>query len=74
MLAPWLTPHMTVGQLTFAVTTMVYALIATRFEESDLIEELGDRYLEYRKQVPTFIPGLATRKARRYKGRTSPTR
>lgn len=61
MLAPWITPHMTVGQLTFAVSTTVYVLIATRFEESDLIEELGNRYLEYRKQVPAFIPGLTTR-------------
>lgn len=61
MLTPWLTPHMTVGQLTFAVSIMVYVLIATRFEEADLIEELGERYLEYRKQVPAFIPGLSTR-------------
>lgn len=61
MLTPWLTPHMTVGQLTYAVSIMVYVLIATRFEEADLVEELGDRYLEYRKKVPAFIPGLATR-------------
>jgi protein-S-isoprenylcysteine O-methyltransferase Ste14 len=61
MLTPWLTPHMTVGQLTFAVSIMVYVLIATRFEEADLIEELGERYLEYRKQVPAYIPGLSTR-------------
>jgi protein-S-isoprenylcysteine O-methyltransferase Ste14 len=60
MLTPWLAPHMTVGQLTYAVSIMVYVLIATRFEESDLIDELGERYLEYRKQVPAFIPGLAT--------------
>jgi len=61
MLVPWLTPHMTVGQLTFAFSTMAYVLIATRFEESDLIGEIGERYLEYRKQVPAFIPGLAAR-------------
>lgn len=60
MLTPWLTPHMTLGQLTFAVSITAYVLIATRFEESDLIDELGERYLEYRKQVPAFIPGLAT--------------
>lgn len=61
MLTPWITPHMTVVRLTFAVSIMVYVLIATRFEEADLIEELGERYLEYRKQVPAFIPGPATR-------------
>lgn len=61
MLVPWLIPHLTVGQLTFAVSTAVYVLIATRFEESDLIEELGNRYLKYCKQVPAFIPGLAGR-------------
>jgi protein-S-isoprenylcysteine O-methyltransferase Ste14 len=60
MLTPWLTPHMTLGQLTFAISITTYVLIATRFEESDLIDELGERYLEYRKQVPAFIPGLAT--------------
>ena len=57
MLVPWLTPHMTVGQLVWAISVMVYVLAATRYEESDLIQELGDDYLTYRTEVPAFLPG-----------------
>jgi protein-S-isoprenylcysteine O-methyltransferase Ste14 len=58
MLVPWITPHMTIGQLTFAVGTMVYVLVATVFEERDLVADLGDRYRAYRTQVPAFVPRL----------------
>ncbi|MGD8430625.1 MAG: hypothetical protein PVH31_09460, partial [Ectothiorhodospiraceae bacterium] len=58
MLTPWLTPHMTVGQLAFAVGAVIYVLIATYFEEADLIAELGERYRRYRKAVPAFLPRL----------------
>jgi methanethiol S-methyltransferase len=61
MLTPWLTPHMTVGQITFAVGTMVYVLIATVFEERDLLAEMGDRYRIYRAQVPAFVPRLQSK-------------
>lgn len=56
MLAPWFTPHMTVGQLVFAFGAMAYVLAATPFEEADLVEEIGERYRAYRKEVPAFIP------------------
>lgn len=56
MIAPLVTPHLTVGHLVFTGATMVYIMLATRFEEADLIEELGDHYLHYRKRVPAFIP------------------
>jgi protein-S-isoprenylcysteine O-methyltransferase Ste14 len=58
MLVPWITPHMTIGQLTFAGGTMVYVLAATVFEERDLVADLGDRYRAYRTQVPAFVPRL----------------
>ena len=58
MLVPWLTPHFTVGQLVFALSVMVYVLIATVFEEADLVAEFGDRYRRYRKEAPAFIPRL----------------
>lgn len=64
MLTPWLTPHMTLGQITFAVGASIYVLVATVFEERDLIAELGDRYRSYRRQVPAFLPRPA-RKAPR---------
>lgn len=58
MLTPWLTPHMTVGQIVFAIGTTCYVLVATVFEEADLVAELGDVYLKYRTQVPAFLPRL----------------
>ena len=58
MLVPWITPHMTLGQLTFAVGTMVYVLVATMFEERDLVADLGDRYRAYQARVPAFVPRL----------------
>jgi methanethiol S-methyltransferase len=58
MLAPWVTPHLTVGQLVFAICATIYVLAATGFEEADLIEALGDRYRAYRAEVPAFLPRL----------------
>lgn len=57
MLTPWLTPHMTLGQLVWALTITAYILIVTRFEEADLIEELGEDYRQYQQRVPAFVPG-----------------
>jgi len=61
MLAPWLTPHLTVGQLVWALSVTVYVLIATRYEEADLIVEIGDDYRRYRDRVPSYIPGTKAR-------------
>ena len=58
MLMPWLTPNMTVGQLVWAVTVTIYVLVATRFEENDLIREIGDGYRKYRTDVPMFVPRI----------------
>ncbi len=57
MLVPWLTPHMTVGQLLWAITMTGYVLIATKFEEADLVRSLGARYRRYQTEVPAFVPG-----------------
>ncbi|WP_108810428.1 hypothetical protein [Sphingorhabdus sp. Alg231-15] len=56
MLAPLMTPHFTVGHLVFAAAAFVYILLATPFEEADLIEEIGEPYRNYRDRVPTFVP------------------
>ena len=78
MITPWLTPHLTVGHVVFALATLVYILAATPFEEADLIDELGDDYRTYRKRVPAFIPRLglfADRSSRRSQAaRPSPHR
>lgn len=58
MVTPWLTPHLTVGHIVFAAAATLYIVIATHFEEADLIDELGESYESYRERVPAFIPGL----------------
>ncbi len=58
IIAPWLTPHLTGGHVVFAIATLAYILAATPFEEADLIDDLGDRYRDYRSQVPAFVPNL----------------
>jgi protein-S-isoprenylcysteine O-methyltransferase Ste14 len=73
MLVPWLTPHLTVGQAVFGLSVAAYVLVATFFEEADLVAEFGDRYRRYRREVPAFVPWLrlpralkeAVRRARR---------
>jgi protein-S-isoprenylcysteine O-methyltransferase Ste14 len=56
MLVPWLTPHLTVGQAVFGLAVAAYVLVATFFEEDDLVAEFGDRYRRYRRDVPAFVP------------------
>jgi methanethiol S-methyltransferase len=58
LLVGWITPHMTLGQLVFALSVTAYVLIATVFEERDLIAELGQTYRDYRARVPAFLPRL----------------
>ncbi len=58
MLTPWLTPDLTIGQVVFALGITIYIIIATPFEEMDLIGELGDRYRQYQQAVPKFFPRL----------------
>lgn len=56
MVAPWLVPTLTLGHLVFALASAAYILLATPFEERDLIKELGDEYTNYRRRVAAFFP------------------
>jgi protein-S-isoprenylcysteine O-methyltransferase Ste14 len=56
IVAFWATPLMTLGHLYFAVGTTLYILVALRFEERDLVYELGDAYVQYREEVSMIVP------------------
>ena len=51
----WATPEMTVTRLVFAVLFTIYIFEGIRHEENGLIEEFGDKYREYRKQIGMFF-------------------
>ena len=63
MITPLIMPHLTVGHVVFAAATLVYILLATPFEEADLIDALGTPYRSYRLRVPAFVPFLKSGQA-----------
>ncbi len=62
LFAFWMTPHMTLSHLVFALATTVYILVAIQLEEHDLVGAHGQEYQEYRDRVPMLIPFLRPRR------------
>lgn len=60
-LAFWGGPEMSAGHLLFAAAMSAYILVAIRFEERDLVRQLGEPYVAYRRRVPMLIPGATPR-------------
>ena len=55
MLVPWVTPHMTVGQLDLTVGTALYVLLSTPVDEVDPVGALGDRFASRPEKFPAFL-------------------
>lgn len=70
LIAFWAAPTMTAGHLLFSIVMTGYILVATRIEEHDLVEALGDDYLNYRREVPRLLP--LGRRPRRDPGQPAP--
>ena len=60
-IALWATPHMTLGHALFAAAMTVYLLVGIHYEERDLVDRFGARYVEYRASVGMIIPGVGRR-------------
>jgi len=58
LLAFWATPDMSQGHLLFAAGMTAYILVGIRYEERDLVENLGAEYSEYRTRVGMLVPGI----------------
>jgi methanethiol S-methyltransferase len=56
LIAFWSTPDMSVGRLLFAGMSSAYIVVAVRFEERDLRDQLGEPYAAYAAEVPRFVP------------------
>jgi protein-S-isoprenylcysteine O-methyltransferase Ste14 len=54
----WLFPHMTLSLLVFNVLATIYFYLGALHEERSLQDVFGEKYREYRRRVPMFIPGL----------------
>lgn len=56
ILAFWVTSHMTVGGLVFALSITSYILISLYFEERDLVKRFGNTYRQYQYTTPVLLP------------------
>lgn len=56
IIAFWAAPDLSAGRLLFAAVTTTYILVAIRFEERDLVDQLGEPYVRYAEQVPSLVP------------------
>lgn len=65
ILALWAIPLMTAGHLVLALGMTAYVFIGIYFEERDLVRNFGQRYVEYRREVPKLIPVFKTSKTQK---------
>ena len=51
----WATPEMTVTRFVLALLLTIYIFIGVWFEERNLVEDFGDTYRKYRREVGMFF-------------------
>lgn len=54
----WATPEMTMTQLPLSVGFTLYIFVGLWFEEKDLVKEIGQPYLDHRREAGMFLPRL----------------
>ncbi len=59
LIAFWATPTMTVAHLLFALGMTAYILIAIPFEERNLIQHFGRKYVDYKREVGGLVPRIS---------------
>ena len=65
-LTTWTTPNWTLDQLLIAVIFTVYCVIAPIFKEKRLEKRFGDKFADYKSQVPYMVPSLSRKKRNSY--------
>ena len=58
LLAFWAAPVMSVTRLFFALVLTTYVLKAIGWEENDMVKVFGEKYRNYKKQVPMILPSF----------------
>ena len=65
-LTTWTTPNWTLDQLLIAVVFTAYCVIAPIFKEKRLEKRFGDKFTNYKSQVPYMITSLSLKKQNSY--------
>ena len=58
----WVTPLMSATQLVLSVGMTIYIFIGLWFEEKDLVRDIGQRYVDYRREAGMFLPRIIKRR------------
>ncbi|HLO29085.1 MAG TPA: isoprenylcysteine carboxylmethyltransferase family protein [Anaerolineales bacterium] len=58
LLILWLSPSVSVNSFIVSMALTIYVFIGILFEESKLVREFGQEYLQYKSVTPALIPGL----------------